>query len=177
MRGEDQEMRLAGIFVRGSPPHARGRLSPSKWRGHIEGITPACAGKTNILSILISYCPDHPRMRGEDDVDVSYYNAEAGSPPHARGRLNSTVCQGGPMGITPACAGKTCSPTDCRPPRTDHPRMRGEDSSKLITNYEEAGSPPHARGRPETHLDMLRRDGITPACAGKTQSSPPERGR
>ena len=91
---------------------------------------------------------DHPRMRGEDIFIIWH-----------------TI----PLSwITPACAGKTgCSSRagTCSP---DHPRMRGEDLEKLAAEGKVAGSPPHARGRPQPgdHRRGLGR--ITPACAGKT---------
>ena len=46
MRGEDGADAVHGLPGRGSPPHARGRLRPSRPAGLPAGITPACAGKT-----------------------------------------------------------------------------------------------------------------------------------
>ena len=46
-------------------------------------------------------------MRGED-IDMANYTVGAdGSPPHARGRLQSEAPYFVGWGITPACAGKT----------------------------------------------------------------------
>ena len=49
--------------------------------------------------------------------------------------------------------------------------MRGEDVAELIGGEGHAGSPPHARGRRESHLRRWEESGITPACAGKTVTS------
>ena len=87
-------------------------------------------------------------MRGEDSLRSQVRRRRRGSPPHARGRPWKA---GGCMKIiriTPACAGKTTALHGARQRDTDHPRMRGEDSSST----EEVSS----------------RFGITPACAGKT---------
>ena len=66
-------------------------------------------------------------MRGEDGFEVRDTIAWLGSPPHARGRLEPGALPGAGVGITPACAGKTSTPTTRKRPRPDHPRMRGED--------------------------------------------------
>ena len=68
-------------------------------------------------------------MRGEDFRLAQVYGNEAGSPPHARGRLYNKGRVEMFARITPACAGKT--PIRCSSGRAtqDHPRMRGEDGS------------------------------------------------
>ena len=48
--------------------------------------------------------------------------------------------------------------------------MRGEDATVARPMYCTYGSPPHARGRPETRKLITYLDRITPACAGKTPS-------
>ena len=50
---------------------------------------------------------DHPRMRGEDQVDIEQAADELGSPPHARGRPVDFPPFVLEFRITPACAGKT----------------------------------------------------------------------
>ena len=52
----------------------------------------------------------------------------------------------------------------------DHPRLRGEYEEKGEEFDPSEGSPPLARGiRSESEL-LLRQPGITPACAGNTDS-------
>ena len=46
MRGEDQKAVEQRVDAKGSPPHARGRLSVKKGDLVMNRITPACAGKT-----------------------------------------------------------------------------------------------------------------------------------
>ena len=46
--------------------------------------------------------------------------------------------------------------------------MRGEDFAQIVPRHGKPGSPPHARGRPKSRRAAHRRQGITPACAGKT---------
>ena len=49
--------------------------------------------------------------------------------------------------ITPACAGKTQKNAGSSYTNQDHPRMRGEDYSRICGVQVFIGSPPHARGR------------------------------
>ena len=109
MRGEDPPLRRRPRQVKGSPPHARGR--PIQRRSNLRSlrITPACAGKTSESSLPESARRDHPRMRGEDPVDISGRRRGAGSPPHARGRRQKVEAFWRLERITPACAGKTVS--------------------------------------------------------------------
>ena len=46
--------------------------------------------------------------------------------------------------------------------------MRGEDVHAVGHVFDDAGSPPHARGRPHQIAFSYDNAGITPACAGKT---------
>ena len=57
-----------------------------------------------------------------------------------------------PDWITPACAGKTLRRCIQGLRLTDHPRMRGEDDVPDLSDLEDEGSPPHARGR---HVDLI----------------------
>ena len=66
MRGEDCYSTIHTVYIRGSPPHARGRR---------DGL----AGVRRVAK-------DHPRMRGEDAAENGAANDWTGSPPHARGR-------------------------------------------------------------------------------------------
>ena len=71
------------------------------------GITPACAGKTNVIELPSSLFKDHPRMCGKDDVPMVDASIPLGSPPHVRERHAVSAAGIGYDGITPACAGKT----------------------------------------------------------------------
>ena len=189
MRGEDHARRRIRVPGVGSPPHARGRLHLNSRRIVVQGITPACAGKTRPQPCQVCEFRDHPRMRGEDHIIFNAVNQQTGSPPHARGRLPHPMNHQANQGITPACAGKTSEwktmmsgrPDHPRmrgedagnapqtPHRRDHPRMRGEDGLTAWPGVRVGGSPPHARGRRRVERPASHRRRITPACAGKTR--------
>ena len=128
MRGEDETHGLNIHPTRGSPPHARGRRSALASDEFWDGITPACAGKTDFSRSATRAFWDHPRMRGEDRLRISHNRPPYGSPPHARGRQHGRPPQVVSVGITPACAGKTPMKGPYEAHEPDHPRMRGEDS-------------------------------------------------
>ena len=168
MRGEDHVAEAVLACVLGSPPHARGRRArrcTPRTRGRI---TPACAGKTRRNHRRRRRWKDHPRMRGEDSSIVESFADDAGSPPHARGRLKGWFAAPINWGITPACAGKTSAYGLPPPQAWDHPRMRGEDGGRRLGLTGSRGSPPHARGRLLGRASRVLGVGITPACAGKT---------
>ena len=175
MRGEDYFPRTGSLRHAGSPPHARGRLIHKLRRDGNRRITPACAGKTG-LRFAWTFCKrDHPRMRGEDTATSSTFPTTPGSPPHARGRHYFKDGDLVGVRITPACAGKTRSVRAGSVDLRDHPRMRGEDRRFRSERRGTPGSPPHARGRLPQALAVARRRRITPACAGKTPSTPDRR--
>ena len=170
MRGEDKPGTASAKPVWGSPPHARGRLRHDGRPYAAFRITPACAGKTPAFPRAGHLAADHPRMRGEDIQDNQNEEVQEGSPPHARGRRSWPGVVSGSTGITPACAGKTAQRKTRGTTRSDHPRMRGEDTSLMGTPSGSQGSPPHARGRHVLSGQLELRLGITPACAGKTSA-------
>ena len=92
-----------------SPPRARGRVTVWSMVTQDEGITPACAGKSLRLPRLAGLVGNHPRVRGEEAVDLGAAPWLLESPPRARGR-------GG--GVLAAVAN----------PR-NHPRVRGEEDT------------------------------------------------
>ena len=69
-----------------------------------------------------------------------------GSPPHARGQVRPKLYMEQIIGITPACAGTRARwPRSSMPP-WDHPRMRGDKSSRPTVRQTCTGSPPACAG-------------------------------
>ena len=90
-----------------------------------------------------------------------------GSPPHVRGKAHALKERPFPVGITPACAGKSLSCGDARSQDWDHPRMCGEKCCSGSSCSPSTGSPPHVRGKVCGQVRRTSYPGITPACAGK----------
>ena len=112
--------------MEGSPPLTRGKgrkLQPAQAR---SGITPAYAGKREILGLRTVDFEDHPRLRGEKLHRVQAASEPGGSPPLTRGKELQGASTGTQRRITPAYAGKSGLPALYRRADGDHPRLRGE---------------------------------------------------
>ena len=111
---------------------------------------------------------DHPRACGEKDLFIDLVADDGGSPPHVRGKACGVplLCQH--LGITPACAGKSCRPCHTRWCGLDHPRVCGEKFSNASVVWSRTGSPPRMRGKDVRQELQHSGRGITPAYAGKS---------
>ena len=107
-------------------------------------------------------------MCGEKELCALAGMAEAGSPPRVRGKALLFYHLIANVGITPACAGKRMLRRCSRARRRDHPRVCGEKDRGEAVAYYAMGSPPRVRGKGPRRGRRLLRDGITPACAGKS---------
>ena len=74
------------------------------------------------------------------------------------------------IGITPACAGKTCVSAQEKDVWRDHPRVCGKNLVFMKDALMQPGSPPRVREKQIYQDIMVDLIGITPACAGKTEA-------
>ena len=130
MRGEHSSVPPPMVVARGSSPHARGAQTAKSFIGLADRIIPACAGSTLALLVDGFELEDHPRMRGEHNYQLFLDELDEGSSPHARGALPRGERQDCARGIIPACAGSTSLVYSPSCPAADHPRMRGEHTSR-----------------------------------------------
>ena len=137
----------------GSPPRMRGKAEPKRLWQLSGGITPAYAGKSNLLPHTRCRSWDHPRICGEKVL----------------WRIDWLVC----VGITPAYAGKRFSCKSGEKQVGDHPRVCGEKFSPAVAIQFSKGSPPRMRGKVVTVDRNQIALGITPAYAGKSPSTCP----
>ena len=126
----------------------RERLFHASTRFLTFRITPARAGKTNLLKSNGEWYQDHPRSCGKDQCILMTAVIRWGSPPLVRERLSLPVFYINPVRITPARAGKTGSTVDRIHCDEDHPRSCGKDPSHLHHSLPSVGSPPLVRERP-----------------------------
>ena len=108
MCGENPIIYMLFLGDLGSPPHVRGKHLSNPVDYPDFRITPACAGKTCSANNCSIFSTDHPRMCGENIINLRQTRQELGSPPHVRGKL--------------------CSPGFLFQFFGDHPRMCGENS-------------------------------------------------
>ena len=152
----------------GSPPRVREKLTIATYKGLCLGITPACAGKTQIFRPSECLPRDHPRVCGKNAIVAPFFACAPGSPPRVREKLGYRHARHYPSRITPACAGKTTKSKTHYWWREDHPRVCGKNPYKKYYSGASTGSPPRVREKLAKIAPLSVNGGITPACAGKT---------
>ena len=152
----------------GSPPHGRGKAAGERQRPPCPRITPAWAGKSAGLALLLPRAGDHPRMGGEKQVVRLLPAVLLGSPPHGRGKAPLAAVRQSAVWITPAWAGKSPRAPHTTKGHQDHPRMGGEKGHAYKKRQSRGGSPPHGRGKVTRLYALADLEGITPAWAGKS---------
>ena len=161
LRGKDLQLLPLSMIQTGSPPLARERhivlfIPPTS-----IGITPADAGKTNIVAFIFHQLQDHPRLRGKDEYLSPALPAVLGAPPLTRERPFLTIPNNSCIfGIERAwLLSGTGSPCE---------QSLSEPCSFLYVSNNDSGSPPLTRERlPRPYYHHIFY-GITPAHAGKT---------
>ena len=171
LRGEYSLLSAACSFVWGSPPLARGIPRHDFIINALVGITPACAGNTDLRERISTVYKDHPRLRGDYVSTRPCQTVDRGSPPLARGIRPELRAGSHQSGITPACAGNTPLMSSVRTAPRDHPRLRGEYFCRLPHFTIIIGSPPLARGIRICLIIPQSSPRITPACAGNTPTN------
>ena len=169
--GEKPSRRRCRRHRGGSPPRMRGKVTSSRRRIGAAGITPAYAGKSRLLAFELCGLKDHPRVCGEKCQPGPRSPGWAGSPPRMRGKARQAVYKDIKHGITPAYAGKRRGRGTLRTQGQDHPRVCGEKKKSLTCITMAGGSPPRMRGKATLSCFWQLLRGITPAYAGKSDSS------
>ena len=113
--------------LRGSPPRVREELLRCAYRIAVFGITPACAGRTFMISIRPAPSRDHPRVCGKNSSSSSIISQSLGSPPRVREEPIFLLTSSNRWGITPACAGRTQNGKLALSRFGDHPRVCGKN--------------------------------------------------
>ena len=125
--GENSMRPPVAASVSGSSPRVRGKRGGGPGRTSSPGLIPACAGKTRTCSSAARTTRAHPRVCGENTSTGSPGRTRGGSSPRVRGKRQGGPRLRGPVGLIPACAGKTQSGRHCHRPWEAHPRVCGEN--------------------------------------------------
>ena len=126
------------------------------------------AGKKASAAALPVTPSRKPRTCGEKMMKAGSNCAMLGSPPRMRGKVGNRPGGQLPVGITPACAGKSLPLRHSTVTGRDHPRMCGEKAIRDCVMKTVKGSPPHVRGKAEQCNRRNNQPGITPTYAGKS---------
>ena len=146
----------------------RGKPTPSGAPSAVEGLIPACAGKTRRRPTRSPTDRAHPRVCGENVNDRMHGELESGSSPRVRGKLFHRRSARRRRRLIPACAGKTFWVWCWSRFLGAHPRVCGENT--VFTDMEQLskGSSPRVRGKLPRCFCQVVANGLIPACAGKT---------
>ena len=146
IRGERISRLTIASSSAGSSPHTRGTRTVFAVIHDISRFIPAYAGNAAVSVGLDAARSVHPRIRGERVFIALHRVAHFGSSPHTRGtRANMRPCRSMSRFI-PAYAGNARMGGTARPPRTVHPRIRGERRMLSENDSVSSGSSPHTRG-------------------------------
>ena len=151
LRGEHHTGRDVDPRRHGSSPPTRGAHINGKCNPPNNRIIPAYAGSTAVKTLREA--------------------ARAGSSPPTRGAPTHPWWPNQCGRIIPAYAGSTTAIVQDCPYPADHPRLRGEHLSKLVSMKAPSGSSPPTRGALTARAAQVARDRIIPAYAGSTGDS------
>ena len=168
MCGADRTACTYDLYVSGSPPRVRSRLSASMFSGRGMGITSACAEQTAAFEIIAFQSRDHLCVCGADHDGTEPFGGGWGSPPRVRSRHGDVGASHGQDGITSACAEQTYAAAVEQPPIQDHLRVCGADNRGNLATVGIQGSPPRVRSRRWSGDRWKSARGITSACAEQT---------
>ena len=172
-RGDFLPHTEAGAFRAESPPQARGLRQSPLSQSRPAGITPAGAGTSRAGDPRTRGRRNHPRRRGDFITETDDGGRDLESPPQARGLPDDHHRERHGRGITPAGAGTSREPRASCHREGNHPRRRGDFSSRAYSISTRKESPPQARGLHQRGASPRCRDGITPAGAGTSWSRSP----
>ena len=107
-------------------------------------------------------------MCGENSTSRGRIVPSQGSSPRVRGKQPRRPGHRTPVGLIPACAGKTPWRVGAHLLPPAHPRVCGENAGRGTQSSSTAGSSPRVRGKRAVLDGGLQDGGLIPACAGKT---------
>ena len=125
--GENPSLSSAERQDSGSSPRVRGKRFTRPHYFFKSRLIPACAGKTLGPQRGLIGGWAHPRVCGENGFTDSRGDLQAGSSPRVRGKHAPALAYAHPLGLIPACAGKTFASHSRRCRHQAHPRVCGEN--------------------------------------------------
>ena len=167
-RGENSGRTFRPPGKAGSSPLTRGKLPSRRNDASPDGLIPAHAGKTMLVSISVFLSGAHPRSRGENGEKWDTATPRGGSSPLTRGKRRCAAYRDGGGRLIPAHAGKTAPETDGAGALGAHPRSRGENFSLSSSQRTRGGSSPLTRGKRALAAIEGFQGRLIPAHAGKT---------
>ena len=144
--GEQPHRKGFARWADGSSPRVRGTDRHGIPRAIAVRFIPACAGNRSASIAQSARASVHPRVCGEQMVQLQRVYRRHGSSPRVRGTV--ALLGGGLVGgrFIPACAGNSSSSRSIWLPRSVHPRVCGEQENACHRGTGIGGSSPGVRG-------------------------------
>ena len=130
----------------GSSPRVRGTVADHRPVDRGGRFIPACAGNSRYERPPAPCIPVHPRVCGEQAQRGLRVDLVGGSSPRVRGTGHPGRPAARPGRFIPACAGNRDLPPGRQLRARVHPRVCGEQGSKLVRIEHPTGSSPRVRG-------------------------------
>ena len=164
--GEQTDHTALIFSLHGSSPRVRGTGLHRHHPARKVRFIPACAGNSDYNGRQFFWSAVHPRVCGEQTICriLPYY--VAGSSPRVRGTADPCGSGCSDSRFIPACAGNSCVLSRIVYNTPVHPRVCGEQASRLISIPVHLGSSPRVRGTAERCSTPIPSRRFIPACAG-----------
>src|SRR5690606_22444298 len=130
--GDDEDLEVEALLLRGSPPRAWGR--PRGLPAPADGarFTPTRVGTTRRAPQPSCRRPVHPHARGDDAVRAAREFGRDGSPPRAWGRPRERRGRREDSRFTPTRVGTTRASGALTRRLWVHPHARGDDGCPVV---------------------------------------------
>ena len=150
----------------GSSPRVRGTDNVALLTVCLPRFIPACAGNSRRNARVNTQATVHPRVCGEQGVDVVRQDLDLGSSPRVRGTVYQSRygCVAGRF--IPACAGNRSLTSYIKVVPPVHPRVCGEQDGAIPRTTGSVGSSPRVRGTDKGVGRQQEGGRFIPACAG-----------
>ena len=168
MCGEQGLRSRSDTLAHGSSPRVRGtavKRGPVFFPGRF---IPACAGNSSRDNSSTTAPPVHPRVCGEQVLEVDDFAIPAGSSPRVRGTGSPSSAGAGEGRFIPACAGNRICGLYNLHPAPVHPRVCGEQRRRQNNAKLFYGSSPRVRGTDFKQVGEIGGRRFIPACAGNS---------
>ena len=129
---------------------------------------PACAGNSMLTRFLTGAPTVHPRVCGEQVNQQVGEHDTGGSSPRVRGTAANLCPRFDFSRFIPACAGNRIRRDRRFQNQAVHPRVCGEQNTRLILTLRAGGSSPRVRGTDPSSKRWGGHIRFIPACAGNS---------
>ena len=170
VRGENHRAAIEAVGIVGPSPRAWGEHEYNVVAIGVMRTIPTCVGRTSSDSLSRFCPPDHPHVRGENCVSISFSQCGHGPSPRAWGEREVSFPTLPQFRTIPTCVGRTTTPAIPAPAMPDHPHVRGENLFRRFSGELCSGPSPRAWGEHGGAGKFRLAIRTIPTCVGRTST-------